>query len=97
MTSKKFCHFFLTNGTSHRRRADVARVLLHGGAVRVGRAGGDVRQPVLVQDDPARPRRQDGPQLRHLPEVPQALQQGQGQLHWLVKSTSDAEVTHPLY
>ena len=68
----------------------MARLLLHCGALRVGRAGGDVRQPVLVQDDPARPRRQDGPQLSHLPEVPQALQQGQGQLHWLVRSTSDA-------
>ena len=70
----------------------MARLLLHGGALRVGRAGGDVRQPVLVQDDPARPRRQDGPQLRHLPEVPKALQQGQGKLHWLAKSTSYAEV-----
>ena len=94
MTSKNFYHFFLTNGTSYRRRADVARVLLHGGAVRVGRAGGDVRQPVLVQDDPARPRRQDGPQLSHLQEVPPPLQQGQGKLHWLVRSTSDAEVPY---
>ena len=68
----------LTCAHPYRRRTDVARLLLHGGAVRVGRAGGDVRQPVLVQDDPARPRRQDGPQLSHLQEVPQALQQGQG-------------------
>ena len=65
-----------------RRRADVAWLLLHGDPLRVRHTGGHVRQPVLVQDDAAGPRRQDSPQLFHLQKVAQTLQQGQGELCW---------------